>query len=205
MASTVPPIGTRGRYELESPFSADGDVLYTCGAIRSFKDIENSGKRVYETYYEPFDLAESDYRTDRDNDELIVTLLSGSQAPIYVPSSYIRSYPDQSQRNYQHVVLSASVGPLPDDMDLTFAEDQVASALSDVIGLTPDVNVNVMPLTESVSPEEHESREAAREAAIDNRTTDRARRLELEDQVNRQAQRLEFLEQLVKDEGLIPE
>jgi len=205
MASPIPPIGTRGVYSLNAPWTASPGVVYTCAAIRRFVDLANLGTDVYETYYAPSGLTQSDYDRDRQNDEAIVTLISETTAPIYVPSSYIASFPDQSYRNYHHVVLSASLGPLPDYIDLTFVRDQVATAVSEVVGQEATVQLSVAPMKGTVSPEQHEVNEAARQASITNRTTDYARRLELEQQVTQLNQRLAIAETLLKENGLIPE
>lgn len=205
MASPIPPIGTRGRYTLYSPWTASSATVYTCAAIRRFVDIENLGTDVFDTYYGASGLERTDYERDRRNNEVIITLVSETTAPIYVPSSYIAAYPDLSHRNYHHVVLSASLGPLPDYIDLTFVRDQVASAVSDVVGQEATVNLAVAPMQGTVSPEEHETLEAARQAAIQNRTTDRARLIEAQTTVTQLEQRLAIAEAILKENGLIPD
>lgn len=204
MSQLLPPIGTRGSYSLRSPWSTVPGVLYVCAAIRRFVDLENLGTKVFETYYEPLGVSRTVYEADRQNDVCIITLVSDTHPPLYVPSSFIAAYPDLSHRNYQHVVLSASLGPLPDYIELTFAKQQVAAVLSDVLGVEPDVHISVAPLQGTVSPDEHNVLEVAREAAIANRTTDHARVLRLEQQNTQLMQRLAIAEQLLKDHGIIP-
>lgn len=204
MDRKIPPIGTRGIYSLNAPWATDATVLYSCAALREFVDLENLGSNVYETYYLPYDLERSIYERDRRNNAVIVTLVSETEAPIYVPSSYIASFPDLSYRNYQHLVLSASLGPLPDYIDLTFVKDQMAATLSEVIGVTPVVHVSVAAMNGVISPEDHDVLEVARAAAIANRTTDHARVLQLQQQNTALAQRLAILEQILKDHNLIP-
>ena len=205
MPSPLPPVGTRGIYTLASPWSTPPATLFTCVAIRRFVDIENLGTSVYDTYYRPFELSEATYRTDRSNDEAIVTLTSATTAPIYVPSSYIVSFPDQTFRNYQHVVLSCSLGPLPDYIDLTFAKQELARVVSDVVGIEPEVNVGVAPLEGPVTPEEHDVLEVARQSRINNRTTTYARLLDAEQTQQQLLQRLAICEQILRDNNLIPE
>lgn len=204
MERLVPPVGTRGLYELKTPWSTQPGVVYTCAALRKFVDLTNQGIDIYETYYGPAGLEVGDYEQDRRNNELIVTLISDTEAPIYVPTSYILSYPNQGYRNYQHVVLSASLGPLPDYIDLSFAKDQVSSVLSDTLGMSPEVHLSVAPSDGVVSAEDHDVLEAARVAAITNRTTDYARVLELQQQNQTLMERITLLEQLVIDNGLLP-
>lgn len=204
MDRMIPPIGTRGRYSLKAPFTTEPNTLYRCAAIREFVDLENRDRPVYENYYQPYDIPEADYRRDRDNKAVIITLVSDTTAPIYVPSSYIAAYPSLSYRNYQHVVLSASIGPIPDYLDLTFAKQQMASILSDTIGVTPEIHVGVAASSGVITPEQHETLETAREAAIVNRTTDRARLLEEQAKNTLLEQKIRLLEQILIDNDLLP-
>lgn len=204
MSRLIPPIGTRGRYTLTQPWQVDGTILYTCAAIRSFRDVENLGTDIFTTYYEPKNLTRNDMERDRRDNQMIVTLVSDTTAPVYVPSSYIAQYPDLNHYDYQHVVLSASLGTLPDYIDLSFLKDQVAGVISDTVGATPEVFVNVAPFNGVVSPTQHEVIEATRQQAITNRTTDRAKVLELQAKNEALEDRLTVLEQILRDEGVLP-
>jgi len=205
MVSIIPTLGMKGRYSLKSPWNASPDTLYTCAAIRYFVDIENLGFDVYEDYYQPMGMDRNVFEKDRREKVAIVTLTSETSAPIYVPSSYIEAIPDLSHRNYHHVVLSASLGPLPDYIDLTFLQDQVGAVVSDTIGMQPKVELGVAPMKGTISPEQHEVLETARAAAISNRTTSHARVLELSEKNAQLEQRLAIMEQILKDNNLIPE
>jgi hypothetical protein len=204
MRSPAPPIGTRGRYELKAPFQARPDRVYTCSAIRKFVDLENQGINIFLRYYDPLGLEDSDFAQDKRNGELLLTLTSETEAPIYVPTSYLLSFPNQSGRRYHHVVLSASMGPIPDYIDLTHVRVEMANVISDAIGHVPEVHVGVSPLTQDVTPEEHESLEAARVAAITNRTTDYTRFLAERQKVARLEAKLAALEEILRVNGLIP-
>jgi hypothetical protein len=203
MALNVPPPGTRGLYSLKAPFKTVPNQLYSCGAIRYFKDIQNEGKNVYEKYYKPHDLTEADYARDVAANVVIITLLSESQQPIYVPSSYILSFPGLTSYNYQHVVLSLSLGSLPDALDLTFLKTQIATTVSEVIGVMPTVFENVAPATGVVTPEQHDAMEAARQAAVTNRTTDYARYLEERDKRIALEAKVAALEKVIIDKGIL--
>lgn len=205
MSRMIPPLGTRGLYSLKAPWSTEPNVLYSCAAIRSFVDLDNLGTDIFETYYAPMGLGQDVYNRDRRNDEAIITLVSETTAPIYVPSSYIASYPDLTHRNYHHVVVSASLGMIPDYIDLTFLKDQIQAVISDVVGVASTVHVGVAPVTGVISPEQHEILEAARQAAITNRTTDYARNLLLQQKNQQLEQRLAVMEEILKSRGLIPQ
>lgn len=209
MATTqliLPPIGTKGLYVLEAPFDGQLELteLYECGAIRYFEDIENNGRSVYDLYYKPFGLTETICENDRQTGQVIVTLLSIKYPPVYVPSSYIRSFPDLSSKPYNQVIMTLSLGALPDDVIVEPAATAAANAVSDVIGVKPEIHWGLMPLSGAVTPEQHETREAARQGAILNRDTDYSRVKTLQDQVSMLSQRNKILEQIIKDNNLLP-
>lgn len=207
MASVIPPPGTKGRWALKNPFVTKPGMLYSLGAIRSFIDIENNGVNVFETYYGPFSIDKSVSVKDRRDGVMILTLLSDTEGPIYVPSSYVVDYPRLDSVAYHHVVMSASLGALPVTVPLDFLVTQIAKVCSDTIGVTPTINIGVVPLLSVVTPEEHETNEAKREAAISNRTTDYARLAEEQQKNAVLSQKLTIAENIIKnlkDQGLIP-
>lgn len=184
MTSSLPPIGAKGKYILKDPFAEQMDltVSYTCSAIRRFKDIVNQGVDVYDQYYSPIGLSEDIYKLDAKNDEAIVTLLSESTAPIYVPSSYISQFPSGDTVAYHRMVLSLDLGMLPDALDLTFLKSNIVNTVSDTIGAEVSVLENAAPYTETMTVAKDLELTAARSAKIKNRTTDYARTLELQNE-----------------------
>lgn len=172
----TPPLHRAGCYTLRAPFSADDSIVFSCMALRSFADCEKLSVDVYKTYYVPMGLSQAVYTADKAAGAHIVTLISETSV-IYVPDSYIESYPSMTEYTYQNVVLSISLGAVPDYIDTTFLNTQLATTVSDVIGVTPTVNVHVSPSTGTVTPEQHEIAEAARSAAIKTRQTDYAKLL----------------------------
>lgn len=203
MALNVPPIGTRGIYSLKAPFATVPNTLYVCAAIRYYKDILNQGVDVYRRYYQPYEIPETQYQKDLAAGVVLVSLTSDTENPIYVPSSYIASFPNQNNVNYHHVVLSLSLGALPEGMDLTFLKDQLAGVTSDVIGVAPTVYENISATTNTITPDEHDAITIAREAAIANRTTDYAKVLELQRQKVELEQRCQILEDILIENGLL--
>ena len=204
MKNLIPPVGTRGRYTVRQPFSVKDDVIYECTALRRFSDIEAQGLRVYEMFYQPFGLSETDVGNDRRLNAYVATLESDSYAPLYVPTTYITSYPDGAYRSYHRVVLSAELGPIPDYIDLSFAITQMQDVLSDVIGIEPKVAVSVAPMTDRVTPEQHEALEVARTGAIKTRTTDYAKYLSEKQKNQRLESRIALLETVLRDSGQLP-
>lgn len=206
MVNVIPPNGTKGRWEVKAPWTVRPGTLYTLGAVRFFVDIENNGVNVFETYYGPMGLSREEFNADKRAGVSMLTLLSDTESPIYIPSSYVTAYPSLDSVAYHHVVLSASCGALPVTTNLEFLQTQVANVISDTIGVTPEINIGVVPLLSVVTPIQHETNEAKREAAIGNRTTDYARLAEEQQKNALLSQRLAVAEQIIKnlkDQGII--
>lgn len=204
MGLKTPALHAAGLYQLRLPWTIPANVVYECIAVRSFRDYVQKGEDVYTTYYQPMGLTLAQYEADRALGANLVTLASASNPTIYVPDTYIEAYPFLGDIKYSHVVLSVSLGVVPDKMDLTFVRSQVAAVVSDTIGVVPTVNVNVAPSTGLITQAQHQILETARNAAITNRKTDRARIIELQVLVDAQQQRIAGLEEIIIDAGLLP-
>jgi len=206
MTNVIPQPGLKGRWEVKSPWVVKSGILYELGAVRYFVDLENNGTNVFETYYGPSGLSRDVYNADKRAGVVLLSLISDSEAPIYIPSSYVTRYPELDSIAYHHVVVSASCGALPVTLSLDFLLTQVANTISNTIGVTPEINVGVVPLLSVVTPVQHETNEALREAAISNRTSDYARLLEEQQKNVQLSQRLAVAEQIIKnlkDQGII--
>jgi len=179
MSRLTPPLNATGRFTVSTPFDTVvfETVAYQAVALRRFDDIVELGEDVYTKYYKPFGLSENVFRQDSRANVVIVSLMNPSGEITYVPDSYILRYPNQGDVKYNHVVLSVSLGILPDFLDLSFIKQQLASVASDTIGVVGAVKEHVAGTVGTVTPEQHELMEVARIARITNRKTDRAKAL----------------------------
>lgn len=204
MARMTPPLLTKGRYTLVNPFVAEDTVLYTCTALRTFAECEVAGENVLQDVYLKHNLTEREYNRDLDAGALLVTLMSETQPPIFVPDTYIESYPNLSDVVYNHVVLTVSLGSVPDFLNFDFLKAQMAALVSDVIGVTPEVQLARAISSGIVTPEQHEAMEVGRQAAIKLRTTDRAKNVELQNKCTRLEEQNKILVELLQQHNIIP-
>lgn len=204
MARMTPSMNARGVYTLRAPWTIAAGTTYECIAIRSFEDFVDRGIDVYNKVYEPKSLPESAMLDDRAEGAKIITLRSGTLPLIFVPDTYIESYPSQDGVAYSQVILSINLGAVADGESLDFLQSQLASVTEASFGITPTVKVNIAPSTNYVSAAQHAAIQVARQAAITNSTTDRARVIELQATVDAQAQQILTLEQILIDNNLLP-
>lgn len=183
MARLTPPLGIRGLFSLRLPFLATGTVIYRVGAEQTFEDMIKRGLDPMKVVYEPVGLSTVDYANDQAVGAAIITLLSDTEMPKYVPDTYIDSYPNMGVVAHSRVVMAADLGMLPDTYDLTRAQQAYAKAISDDIGVQPTIVLCVAPVADAITQEQYVQGVNARNAAIKNRTTDYALLLQARDQV----------------------
>ena len=211
----TPPYGARGIYTLGGPWAtqAPPQVVYTCIAIRSFEDIYNENLDVFGTYYQPMGLTQTAFTADTAANANIITLQADSKDPtqlfggsstIYVPDTYITSYPNQAVYTYQRIVLSADLGSLPDTLDCTELSNQVSTLCSNLIGVNAAVLINKAPTTNSVTATENAALEAARLGAITLNTSEHARLISAQNQIALLTAKLTAIMQAMAKSAVFP-
>jgi len=197
--SMIPPINASGVYALVTPFDTKvvSGLRYTCNAVRTFKELLASGVDVVADYYTANGLQESDYNTDYDNGVCIITLQSSKGDLLYVPSSYISSYPDTSGVPYNAVALSVLLGQVPQNMDLTYLKGELVAAVMDAAGISASVRTVTYSETTCVAYETHKSLQAQRDLARTQSQTEYSKRIAAEAERDRLAERLAALEKFI--------
>lgn len=198
MAKITPSLNARGIYTLRTPFPDISNKIYECTAVRSFGDYIDLGKSAFDEVYAPLSIDLSVYEDDLADKANIVTLTSPNEPTIHVPDTFIEKYPDLEYVRYANVAISASLGAIPDELSLLLLQDQVAGVISDVIGVTPVVRIHAYASAGVVTMAQHAINEAARTAAVTNRTTDRARYIALATEKALLEQRVQDLEEALE-------
>lgn len=204
MAKPIPSIYTTGKWEIDQPFQVDPQSIYVCKAIKSFDELAFNGVDVFAAYYEPLGITVDKYEEDRINLVSIITLMSDTNSTVYVPSSYIRNFPDTTSIPYAYTILSVPLGALPDSLPLDDIKVQIADLVTQRLGITTQVGEHVSSrVTQWLSPTEHASVESNRKAVMLNNATDRATILALQEQVTKLEEANAIYEQIIKDNGLL--
>lgn len=200
----TPPIGARGVYELRSPWVASASKIYICHAVRTFKDLYERNIDVFEQFYQGLDLTKTEFEADKRNNVNIVTLIAEEDNEIiYVPDSYIASYPNMGTINYQRMVLSVDLGALPDYLDVSFLSTQIKELTDKTIGNNSSVKLHVAPTSGIVRPNDHQTLEAARRARIENTNTTYSRWKAVEAENAQLRALLSRYEQIIIDNNLV--
>lgn len=174
----TPMMYARGIYELKKPWSVVSSKIYTCIAIRSFEDIYKQGEDVYKIYYENY-IREGEslngitfvFAEEAALLPNICTLRGEDNELIYVPDTYILSFPNTTMVPYSNVVLGLNLGPLPDELDLINITAMLKDNVIRYFGVTPDLNTMRLPMSSNPTPEEHEQLVIVRQGAINNNSS----------------------------------
>jgi len=199
----TPTPGLRGRYVTKTPFTVDATQVFTCHAIRSFKDIYERGIDVFTTFYKPVNLTDVEFQQDRSENAHIITLISEDNQVVYVPDTYILSYPDLNAVTYQRVVLAVDLGALPDYVDLSGIDTSIREIVDNSIGCTSEVKVGIAPTTGIVGVNDHETKEAARLNRITNNPTTYSKWRKLVEENAALTSEVQRLQQIIVDSGLV--
>ena len=162
----TPTINTVGVFKVEKPFFVESNRVYEVVAIREFDDIWLQGGDVYEEYYKPNGLSEEIYERDVKLNATIITLKS-KVGNVYIPDTFIESFPTLGYLNYKHVILSVDIGAVSDDTNLDALIDDLKELASKHGGITATVKKHTAPTTNALTRAEVESLEKQRQGLRD--------------------------------------
>lgn len=175
MADMLPMLGAKGIYKLKTPFDKDllANVMYTCIAIRQLRDITAAGGDPFTDYYAtPHSIDSSVYNADVANGVSIISLQAEDNSIVYVPSSFLASYPDAGGVPYRVMLLSINLGAIPDALDLSPIIQKITDDVKDIVGVQSTVRAVAASNTTLLDTATAQNTEAARQANITNSTTD---------------------------------
>lgn len=193
----IPPIGVSGIWSLSSPFKEklQANVPYTLIAIRKLSDILNAGGDPEADYYTVNSLDITKYTTDFNNDVSILSLQHGGNAIVYVPSSYVMSYPDIGGVPYTSLALTIPIGAIPDSLDLSYLKTRLTAVVAETIGVTATVQTVAVSNKTLLTTADAQAAETARQAKVNTTMTDYAMYLQAAAQRDSALQKIQALEQ----------
>lgn len=177
----IPPIPTKGLFVVGAPFSVTSTVIYNVEAVRSISDMIQQKEDPLNDIYLAAGLTQADYDADVAAGAYIVTLSSEEEAPKYIPTTYIVTIPDDTAIPYSYILVTANLGALPSTVadQLTQVVQEIQSVVSDLVGVTAEVDIATAPSSGSVSYEQYLLNEENRRSAINNRDTVYAQNISL--------------------------
>lgn len=198
--SLTPPLGAAGIYKLKAPYNTllRENITYRCAEIRRFNGIVNDGGDVFEEHYKPYGVGVVDYQRDAQANEAIISLVSDMDHWVFVPTSYIESYPNQGGIPYQGLVLGVPLGPVPTWMNLAAVRQKIKDVIHDTLGIDVDPQYVQVTELEYLSQGDHDRLEQARSAKMNDGTTDNARYLKEKTRADALAIQVQNLEEYIR-------
>lgn len=204
MAIRTPPIYATGKWQVKQPFSVESNTIYVCKAIRSLDDVEARGIDAYATFYEPYGISRSDYDDDVMQVANIVTLMSSTAATLYIPDTYILSFPDTTTMPYSHTVLSISLGAVPDTLSLDDTRQKIEDLVLSSLGIESRIFTHVSGvISEGVDFVTHRSLENQRLARIENNTSSYGQLVAKDAEIEALRERIRALEEILVETGVV--
>lgn len=208
----TPPQRARGLWKIRLPFRINQDHEYTCVAIRTFDDMVNDGLDPYTQIYKPVGLQDGvtvedhvfNFGEERLRGINIISLMNPKGEIYHVPDNYILSFPTSTNVVYEHFILSASLGALPEDIDLAMAVQAVKDSIGRYFGIDPVVNVHRAETLTSPTYEQHLELERVRLAAIQYNDTSVSQIADLERRLAVANQTVQTLMQICIDNNIMP-
>lgn len=202
----TPDIDSVGKYRFKAPFDALGNeqTEFTCMSIRRLADILAGGTNVYKAFYEPYKISETDYRKDVAQGVSIIGLQSAAGAWLYIPNSYLASYPDVSGVRYAMITLSSDLGALPETYDLRALINEINDLIYARLGVRP----NTVPVINSqmalVPYDDHDKIEQVRKNNVQVEPPLLIQKQNLERQRTLLQVQVTALSDFIKSKGLTP-
>jgi len=197
MPRLTPPLLVSGVFQLKPPFVVSAKTAYTVVAIRSFSEILSRGTDPMVLVYTPASLGPQHYQKDVEDGAMIVTLRSAQGEQIYVPDTYILSYPNMGDVNYAQTIVALSLGPLPVNTDLSALMADMVSLAKTSVGVDAKVRLARSTIIETVSSDEHVQLLSARRGNIVVNDDDSVRVRDLEAQVAQLQERIAVYQQFI--------
>jgi len=205
MAARTPPLNACGHWTVSSPFFISSSVIYTCKAIRSFADLKALKVDPFTEYYLLQGISRAVYEQDAINLANIITLASDTLPTVYIPDTYILSYPDVTTIPYRHLVLSISLGAVPDTLVLDDLKTKLKDLTLNSIGIQSTVKEHqACAAVENIDQATHATLESNRLARIATNTTCYAAALVTDAALTSLLDTYTILEDLVVTNNLLP-
>lgn len=192
----VPQMNSRGTFKLNAPWDTAlaTNTQYTVVAIREMVEIVATGGDPFNDYYVPKSLDQSVYQSDLQNGVSIVSLQASDNSLVYVPTSYIASYPDGGGLPYRVMLLSVPLGSVPDSLSLSAIQSKIQDDVRDIIGITCTVRAVAVSNALLLSTADAAAAETARQANVTNSTTDYSKYMQSQADLQAAQQKISELE-----------
>lgn len=170
MRGLFPRVGLKGQFTFSGPFETHTNTEMEVIADKTFGYYATRGRDIQTEVYTANDIPPQTFEEHRTIGVRIITLRYHQTSIIDIPSIYITGIPDDVL-GYKWFQMIASLGILPEGIDLTRVQESVEEVLLERMGITTEVLLSVSDVTDKMSVEDLETMEQVRKNAIANTST----------------------------------
>lgn len=201
--NVIPSLYAAGQFTAISPFTAvvNESVFYTVEDVCTVAQFRSRSIDVWGLMFNPVGIDEDSYEAllnvVEDNDGAIITLTSKNNKPVYIPSTYISSFPLIDGVIYERFVVYTDLGACPPDLvnKINVLVEHFQDYAKSNFGIANAKSyVGSIPTRAYVSKEDAETFEATRLNAIANSTTDQVKIVKQQTTIDRQQIYIQTLE-----------
>ena len=187
----IPAINAAGRFEAAAPFDqiVNQSTYYTVEATRTIHEMEGAKLDLYSLVFQPVGVTPEDFplvvKRAKDAGAIICALLDRNGAPVYVPTTYLTSFPLVDGVSYERMCMIADLGPVPPSMALAMQQvlDHTEQYITATMGITSVVRLGTVPTVGYVSQQQADAYENTRKSQITDASNDVAKVRTLTQQV----------------------
>lgn len=189
----IPAPWAAGSFEAEAPFASvvDPRIHYTVEAVRTIPEMQARKDDLFKLVYQPAGVTDVQYKDmiakGIQDEVVIIALTSRGKPPVYVPSSYLKSFPLVDGVIYERICVIADLGACPPEFKdrINAAVDHINNYIKKSMGIAnPKTSIGTIPTRGYTSKEQAAAWENTRKTAIEEEPSDliRAEKLTLENQ-----------------------
>lgn len=187
----IPEMRAAGKFEAIAPFDkvVNPNVFYTAEALRTIPEMQALKLNLYALLFAPVGVKEEDYNAilERANASkaVVVVLTSRLNQPVYVLSTFFKSFPLVDGVAYERMCLITDLGPLPPEMKETVEQARVdfRTYVLNKLGIDSEVVLGAIPTIGYVSAADAAIFEQTRKNKITDGDNDIAKIKDLQDKL----------------------
>lgn len=177
----IPAPWTAGSFTANVPFDSvvNPALYYTVSAVRTVQEMLALKSDLFKLVWEPAGVETADYQSQLAQlqaiNGAIICLSSKNNPDIYVPSTYIKSFPLVDGVIYEHMCIYADLGSVPPSFSgrINSAIAHFQNYLKDMVGISdPRVNLGTVQTRGYVPKEQADAWENTRQLAVKDNPSD---------------------------------
>lgn len=180
----IPAVWAEGSFEANSPFNTivDPAVFYTVESVDTVQMLLAEKVDIWKLVLEPVGIAQDQAQTYIDqaitDEAVVIALTSRGNKPVYVLSTYMKSFPLVDGVILEHICIIADLGACPPGFKdrINAAVEHINNYIKTSIGIqNPRTTIGVVPTRAYISKEQSDAWEKTRQQAITENPSDLAR------------------------------